>query len=328
VDYDWYDQQERERRRRGFALERRHYTAFVHGLHPEIDERDLFELFSECGKISDINIIRDRVSGFSRGLAYVEFWDKNCVKDALALDGVDIRGYPLKVSKTVEENAGAAAPVAVSVKSGLHLNIYNVSELINLDDLKGIFREFGRIEMAGPFGEGADAHYTCRYLDPKEGTAAQTHLNGFDLDNKKLRLEVQQQAQAQTASSTAATTAASTSAAPAVAAPPSAGERGLATTYVLVANMFDVLNPAETQEHWKEYLAEDVTAECEGKLDARVKALHVDGKNTGGNVYIHFATVQGAQNVVKVFQGRWFAKRQLTATYLDQDEFDYMISKL
>ena len=45
------------------------YTIFVTGLHPKIDESDLFDFFSHVGRVEDIRLIRDLKNNKSKGYA-------------------------------------------------------------------------------------------------------------------------------------------------------------------------------------------------------------------------------------------------------------------
>src|SRR4051794_15512471 len=66
-------QQQAENRRTGGDSARTAQTIFVTGIHPKIDDMDLFEFFSHAGRVDDIQLIKDGRTGKSKGLAYVEF---------------------------------------------------------------------------------------------------------------------------------------------------------------------------------------------------------------------------------------------------------------
>ncbi|KAG8189416.1 hypothetical protein JTE90_020230 [Oedothorax gibbosus] len=51
-------------------------TVFVGRLNPSTDENTLETIFSRCGKIKRLRLIRDVVTGFSRGYAFVEYHDR------------------------------------------------------------------------------------------------------------------------------------------------------------------------------------------------------------------------------------------------------------
>ena len=50
-------------------------TVLVQRIHPKADDFEIFEFFSQAGKVRDIRLIRDQRSGKSKGVGYVEFGD-------------------------------------------------------------------------------------------------------------------------------------------------------------------------------------------------------------------------------------------------------------
>ena len=61
------------------ALERDTRTVFAYNVPTRADERDIFEFFSQAGKVSDVRIIVDRNSRKSKGFAYVEFDSRDAI---------------------------------------------------------------------------------------------------------------------------------------------------------------------------------------------------------------------------------------------------------
>jgi RNA recognition motif-containing protein len=57
----------REQERELMELERDLRTVFVYQLHPKASLKDIFKLFKQAGKVSDIRIITDRYTGRSKG---------------------------------------------------------------------------------------------------------------------------------------------------------------------------------------------------------------------------------------------------------------------
>ena len=58
------------------------------------------ELFSECGEIESIKIIKDNVTDQSRGFGFVEMSDDEEAKAAISgLNGKEVDGRPLKVDE-------------------------------------------------------------------------------------------------------------------------------------------------------------------------------------------------------------------------------------
>jgi hypothetical protein len=72
-------------------------TIMVMGLHPKTDERSIYQFFVQCGKICDVQIVKDPHSGRSKGNGYVEFYEASSVLKAINFSGTPINGQPIRV---------------------------------------------------------------------------------------------------------------------------------------------------------------------------------------------------------------------------------------
>ena len=63
----------RDRERELQELDRDIRTVFLYNLSLKAQERDIFELFSRAGKVTDVRIIMDRNTRKSKGFAYIEY---------------------------------------------------------------------------------------------------------------------------------------------------------------------------------------------------------------------------------------------------------------
>jgi len=72
---------------------------YVGNLSYGTTEEGLRELFAQFGEIKAVNIIVDRVTGRSKGFAFVEFETEDSAKEALSLDGQEFEDRQLKVSE-------------------------------------------------------------------------------------------------------------------------------------------------------------------------------------------------------------------------------------
>jgi RNA recognition motif-containing protein len=75
------------------------WNIFVGDISNDVTEEDLATVFSECGEIHTINIIRDRVTGHTKGYAFVHFRTKEAQQTALQpkYNGIVIKGRPIRV---------------------------------------------------------------------------------------------------------------------------------------------------------------------------------------------------------------------------------------
>jgi len=80
---------------------------FVGGLPWAMDNQRLKEVFAEFGGLEDARVILDRETGRSRGFGFVTFADDAGAEKALALDGREIDGRPIRVDRAQEKERPA-----------------------------------------------------------------------------------------------------------------------------------------------------------------------------------------------------------------------------
>jgi|YNPMSStandDraft_1061717.scaffolds.fasta_scaffold02993_7 RNA recognition motif-containing protein len=74
-------------------------TLYVGNLPYSYDEDKLSSLFSSYGKVTSSRIVRDRVSGKSKGFGFVEFETaEEAYKATEALNNIEVDGRNIKVS--------------------------------------------------------------------------------------------------------------------------------------------------------------------------------------------------------------------------------------
>ena len=83
---------------------------YVGNLSRETAEEDLRQAFESYGEVSNVNIIKDRYSGESRGFGFVEMSTKAEAQAAIAgLNGQELQGRTLNVNEArprTEERGG------------------------------------------------------------------------------------------------------------------------------------------------------------------------------------------------------------------------------
>jgi len=73
---------------------------YVGNLSDDVTEDDLRESFSAFGQIRTINIVKDKVSGVSRGFGFVTMPVTNEAQKAIQeMNGKDLKGQPVKVEE-------------------------------------------------------------------------------------------------------------------------------------------------------------------------------------------------------------------------------------
>ena len=72
---------------------------YVGNLHFSVTDEKLKEMFAEAGTVVDVNIIKDRDSGRSKGFAFIEMSNQVQVEEAVRIyNEFEMNGRPLKVS--------------------------------------------------------------------------------------------------------------------------------------------------------------------------------------------------------------------------------------
>merc|ERR1712238_555793 len=80
-------------------------SVFVGNLPKNAGEADLRKVFEQCGEVSAVRVVRDTVTKYCKGIAFVLFKERSAVPLALEYWGTNIRGREIRVSK-VEKQEG------------------------------------------------------------------------------------------------------------------------------------------------------------------------------------------------------------------------------
>lgn len=92
---------------------------------------------------------------------------------------------------------------------------------------------------------------------------------------------------------------------------------GLPSTCIVMRNMFNL--EEETQPNWDNDIKEDVLEEC--SKYGKVNHAYVETKIPGGFVYLRFAAVEAAAEAARNLNGRWFAGKMITVSYINPAEY-------
>lgn len=159
------------------------YTVFVSQIHPKIGEKDLYEFFTIVGRVEDIRLIRDQKTKKSKGLCYVEFWERDSVHKATALSGQLLGGYPITI-QVCEAEQKAAVNDNVPTKLYVGQLHFNVAE----EDIKPLFEAFGPIvavELHKDPATGQSKGFGfVTFQNAADANVAKDHLDGFEVAGK------------------------------------------------------------------------------------------------------------------------------------------------
>ena len=80
---------------------------YVGNLPFSMDDGDLQSLFAQAGTVKSAQVIKDRVSGRSKGFGFVEMPDDEAAKKAIeSLNGSELGGRPIVVNEAQERKEG------------------------------------------------------------------------------------------------------------------------------------------------------------------------------------------------------------------------------
>jgi len=78
-------------------------SVFLGNLDFKTEEEDVRKLFSKCGEVENVRIVRDNVTGIGKGFGYVNFVSEECVGLAVRLSGQEVCGRKVRVTRAVRK---------------------------------------------------------------------------------------------------------------------------------------------------------------------------------------------------------------------------------
>ncbi|KAF9229246.1 splicing factor, CC1-like protein, partial [Gyrodon lividus] len=321
-------------------------SVFVSQLAARLTARDLGYFFEDKlgeGTVMDARIVTDRLSRRSKGIGYVEFRSIDLVEKAIALSGTVVMGLPIMVQLTESErnrlhpgDGNLNLPPGVNASHGA-MQLYVGSLHFNLteSDIKQVFEPFGELEFVDlhrdPMTGRSKGYAFVQYKRGDDAKMALEQMEGFELAGRTLRVNTVHEKG--TVKYTQQDTLDEAGGGNLNAASRQALMQKLARTEpapkllpvtrpnipqamqsrsVLLKNMF---NPEEeTDRDWDKDLADDVKGECEDKY-GKVDAIKIE-KDSQGEIYLKFGSIDSAKGAVQGLNGRWFGGRQVSAAFI------------
>ncbi|KAF7347862.1 Splicing factor CC1-like protein [Mycena venus] len=296
------------------------------------------------GTVMDSRIVTDRMSRRSKGIAYVEFRSVDLVDKAIDLTGTVVMGRPIHIQLTESErnklhpgDGNLNLPPGVTAPHGGAMQLYVGSLHFNLteSDIRQVFEPFGDLEFVDlhkdPMTGRSKGYAFVQYKRSEDAKMALEQMEGFELAGRTLRVNTVHekgtarytQTESLDDSGGGNLNAASRQALmqklariePAHQPEPISRPnipQNMQSRSVLLKNMF---NPEEeTEPDWDRDLADDVKGECQEKY-GKVEAIKVE-RETQGEIYVKFDTIETAKKAVQGLNGRWFGGNQVSATFI------------
>ncbi|KAK6637729.1 hypothetical protein RUM44_008151 [Polyplax serrata] len=170
-----------------------HRTVFVSNLDFSTEEQLIREVFSSCGKITDLRLVRD-YKGRSKGYCYVEFEKTKEAQAALKKDRELIGSRPMFVSKCDpdKETRGSGFKYSSNMEKN-KLFIRGLPFTTTVDDLRNIFNKFGFIKdvrlVTYRNGHSKGLAYV-EYEDEVSAAQAVLGTDGITLENKQISVAI------------------------------------------------------------------------------------------------------------------------------------------
>jgi len=176
--------------------ERDRRTVFVQQLAARLRTKELIGFFEKVGPVKEAQIVKDRVSGRSKGVGYVEFKNEESVPAAIQLTGQKLLGIPIIAQLTeAEKNRQVRNPEAAGSNPNQipfhRLYVGNIHFSITESDLQNVFEPFGELEFVQLQKEeqGRSRGYGfVQFRDPNQAREALEKMNGFDLAGRPIRV--------------------------------------------------------------------------------------------------------------------------------------------
>ncbi|MCJ1310294.1 hypothetical protein MMC25_003956 [Agyrium rufum] len=175
--------------------ERDRRTVFVQQLAARLRTKELITFFEKVGPVKEAQIVKDRVSGRSKGVGYVEFKQEESVQLAIQLTGQKLLGIPIIAQLTeAEKNRQARNPEATTNPNQIpfhRLYVGNIHFSITESDLQNVFEPFGELEFVQLQKEeqGRSRGYGfVQFRDPAQAREALEKMNNFNLAGRPIRV--------------------------------------------------------------------------------------------------------------------------------------------
>ncbi|XP_064398817.1 squamous cell carcinoma antigen recognized by T-cells 3-like isoform X3 [Halichondria panicea] len=161
-------------------------TVFVSNLSFKATEDELREIFTPCGLIAEIRLIRTRQSNKGNVYAYVEFATPDPVASALGLDKTEIEGRPMYVSQFKEKgrpvsSLGDKTPQRSDSKATVFVS--HIAHHITDQELREHFQQCGEIKEVRLIKnrEGRSKGFAyIEFTDESSANVAVARLNNSD----------------------------------------------------------------------------------------------------------------------------------------------------
>lgn len=170
-------------------------TLFVKNLPWSITDELMKDFFSDCGPIREIRWINDKETGKFKGFGFLDFETPEALKKAMAKDGQDCGGRPIKLDislpKTGGGGGGAKAP-RPKIEGSCTIFIGKCPDSIEDDDIRQLFQSCGTVTSIRWVNDKATGKFKgCGFVvfEDTSSTDKAVALNGSTVKGSSLRID-------------------------------------------------------------------------------------------------------------------------------------------
>ena len=264
-----------------------------------------------------------------KNFAFIEFRSIDETTAGMAFDGINFMGQQLKIRRprdyqpmTAQYEANARMPVSNIVVDSIHkIYISGLPTYLNEEQVKELLTSFGQLkafnlQMDAATG-GSKGYAFAEYLDPTLTHQAIAGLNGMQLGDKKLVVQLACEGNKNAGNSFVMPIQTT------VAGIDLTQGAGPITEVLCLMNMVTEDELVSDEDY--EDILDDIREEC-SKYGA-VRSIEIPRPVQGavvpglGKVYVEFAETADCQRAQAALTGRKFANRTVVTSYYDLDKY-------
>lgn len=253
---------------------------FLAGVHPGLGEDDIKLVFEPFGAVEFVQLQKDSKTNESKGFAIICFRRAPDAKQAVdQMNNFELAGRKIRVGFVADGKTAAGAAGSVGNMNGSN------------GDAEKSIGEKDRLVDDGETGLGQVSRAELMSKLARDSMSARDSVSppvrSRNLPSTISSMKVDRDLHSNVPSM-----------------PP--------TRNCVLKNLFNPLE--ETDPDWVVDIRDAVVEECE--KFGRVAHINIDQESQDGICYLRFDSVSACEGVVKLMDGRWFARRQVKALYI------------
>ncbi|KAI9481777.1 hypothetical protein LPJ78_003857 [Coemansia sp. RSA 989] len=268
---------------------------YVGSVNFELTEELVARAFSEFGQVRSVSMAKDAGSGRHKGFGFVEYYVPEAAMLAMeTMNGTMLGGRQLKIGRPNGYDAAVARGFPKPPRERIY--VANVNGDVSQDALREIFAAFGNVTKC-LLAKDRQGWGFIEYEQAQAAEQAAAAMNGLALANVLLRVR----------------------------ACVVGGPLGEPKSKVVV--LYNVVERSQVDDELPSDMAEE-GLKC-GRITKVVVHLAEESDQDLQSqvcVFLLYAEEEAADKAVRLFDGRWFGGRKISASLFDMDRFLFLTS--